>query len=128
MALKSYPILLSLLGVDIIVVGNLYKGVCKNLKRFPQDSMFHLNKDEFKKLDVPKWNFKLGGTKKIPYAFTAQGLAMLSGVLNVDRAYSGQYPELARECSKALRAAFACADFLLLFLSFYYFLAVCFKL
>jgi|GEM_PF-6225420 len=38
------------------------------------------------KFDIPKRNIKLGWNKKKPYAFTEQGVAMLSGILNSDRA------------------------------------------
>ncbi len=48
--------------------------------------MFELDKEEFdnlrKQFDASKW----GGTRKPPKAFTEQGVAMLSGVLNSDRA------------------------------------------
>ena len=38
------------------------------------------------KLEITLCDFKLGGVRKLPYAFTEQGLAMLSGVLNSDLA------------------------------------------
>ena len=43
------------------------KAVGKNLKSFQdEDFMFQLADDEFKKLDVPLWNIKLGRKTKIP--------------------------------------------------------------
>ena len=71
-----------------VTTGNLNKAVKRNLKRFPSNFMFQLNKTEFDQLQndlifqngISSW----GGTRKLPYAFTEQGLAMLSGVLNSD--------------------------------------------
>ena len=69
-----------------VTTGNLNKAVGRNIKRFPDDFMFELDKEEFDNLrsqfDTSKW----GGTRKPPKAFTEQGVAMLSGVLNSDRA------------------------------------------
>ena len=71
-----------------VTTGNLNKAVKRNIRRFPPDFMFQLTKDEFVKLKndlifqngISNW----GGTRKLPYAFTEQGLAMLSGILNSD--------------------------------------------
>ena len=71
-----------------VTTGNLNKAVKRNIRRFPPDFMFQLNKEEFEKLrndlifqnGISNW----GGTRKLPYAFTEQGLAMLSGILNSD--------------------------------------------
>ncbi|MEI7526034.1 MAG: ORF6N domain-containing protein, partial [Mariniphaga sp.] len=64
------------------------KAVKRNIKRFPEDFMFQLSREEFEILlfqfGIAKW----GGTRSIPYAFTEQGVAMLSGILNSDRAIS----------------------------------------
>ena len=73
-----------------VTTGNLNKAVKRNIRRFPPDFMFQLNKEEFEKLrndlifqnGISNW----GGTRKLPYAFTEQGLAMLSGILNSDTA------------------------------------------
>lgn len=71
-----------------VTTGNLNKAVKRNIKRFPSDFMFQLTEEEF---DVLKKNLifqngtsSWGGTRKLPYAFTEQGLAMLSGILNSD--------------------------------------------
>lgn len=68
-----------------VTTGNLNKSVKRNIKRFPEDFMFQLSKEEFEKLNkdlilqfgISRW----GGTRKLPYAFTEQGIAMLSGIL-----------------------------------------------
>jgi len=67
----------------------LNQAVKRNSKRFPFDFMFQLNKNEW---DILMSQFviskieKRGGTQKLPYAFTEQGLAMLSGILKSDKA------------------------------------------
>lgn len=55
-------------------------------KRFPDDFMFQLSKEEFGDLMFQNGisSSGWGGTRKMPYAFTEQGVAMLSGVLNSD--------------------------------------------
>ena len=76
----------------------LMQAVKRNLLRFPSDFMFQLNTDEWANLksqfvisSVDKTNIGLGkgkhgGTRIAPYAFTEQGVAMLSSVLNSERA------------------------------------------
>lgn len=62
----------------------LNEAVKRNIKRFPSDFMFQLTNEEF---EILKSQFAIsswGGTRKLPFAFTEQGLAMLSGVLNSD--------------------------------------------
>ena len=66
---------------------NLNLAVKRNLKRFPKDFMFQLTKPEWESLRLQIETSKgRGGTRYLPYAFTEQGLAMLSGVLNSDKA------------------------------------------
>ncbi len=75
--------------------------VKRNIKRFPQDFMFQLTQQEWESLrfqieTLEKQQHPLrlqnetskgrGGTRYLPYAFTEQGVAMLSGILNSDRA------------------------------------------
>ncbi len=65
----------------------LVQAVQRNIERFPEDFMFRLSKEEFDDLrsqDVipSRW----GGRRSLPYVFTEQGVAMLSGVLRSDRA------------------------------------------
>lgn len=69
-----------------VTTGNLNKAVKRNIKRFPDDFMFQLTKQEFENLLFQFGTSSWGGTRNLPYAFTEQGVAMLSGVLNSDRA------------------------------------------
>ncbi|MFZ1369191.1 MAG: ORF6N domain-containing protein [Ferruginibacter sp.] len=67
----------------------LNEAVKRKLQRFPSDFMFQLTKEEFNSLisqiAISKSPGR-GGTRKLPYAFTEQGVAMLSSVLNSDTA------------------------------------------
>jgi len=67
-----------------VTTGNLNKAVKRNLKRFPADFMFQLSQEEFDNLIFQIGRASWGGTRIVPYAFTEQGVAMLSGVLNSD--------------------------------------------
>jgi hypothetical protein len=69
-----------------VTTGNFNKAVKRNLKRFPDDFMFQLSIEELKNLMFQNGRSSWGGTRKLPYAFTENGVAMLSGVLNSDRA------------------------------------------
>ena len=69
-----------------VTTGNFNKAVKRNLKRFPEDFMFQLSVEELKNLIFQNGRSSWGGTRKLPYAFTENGVAMLSGVLNSDRA------------------------------------------
>ena len=62
----------------------LNQAVKRNIKRFPEDFMFQLNNLEFENLKSQIVTSSWGGTRKLPYAFTEQGVAMLSGLLNSD--------------------------------------------
>ena len=64
----------------------LNQAVRRNIKRFPNDFMFQLNKTEFENLKSQIVTSSWGGIRKMPLAFTEQGVAMLSGILNSDRA------------------------------------------
>ena len=59
----------------------LNQSVKRNIKRFPPDFMFQLNVEEFSLLKSQFVTSRWGGTRKLPYAFTEQGIAMLSGLL-----------------------------------------------
>ena len=65
----------------------LNKAVSRNLMRFPEDFMFQLSTEEQRQLQK-MWasNNKHGGQRKIPYTFTENGVAMLSSILNSERA------------------------------------------
>lgn len=71
-----------------VTTSNLNKAVKRNIRRFPDDFMFQLTKAEFDELKTnlifQNGTSNWGGTRKLPYAFTEQGLAMLSGLLNSD--------------------------------------------
>jgi len=64
----------------------LTRQVRRNIERFPQDFMFQLTKEELQNLMCQFGTSSWGGTRKLPYAFTEQGIAMLSGVLHSKRA------------------------------------------
>jgi len=64
----------------------LNEQVKRNTKRFPEDFMFQLTKEEFKNLKSQFATSSWGGTRKLPCAFTEQGVAMLSSVLHSERA------------------------------------------
>ncbi len=72
--------LAELYGIETKV---LKQAVKRNLKRFPSDFMFELTQDEFECLrsQFVTSNAR-GGTRYMPFAFTEQGVAMLSSVLN----------------------------------------------
>lgn len=70
-----------------VTTGNLNKAVKRNLARFPSDFMFRLNQKEAKnlKFQIGRSNGH-GGSRHCPFAFTEQGVAMLSSVLHSPRA------------------------------------------
>jgi hypothetical protein len=69
-----------------VKTGNLNKAVDRNIDRFPTDFMFKLTQVEFKNLIFHFGTSSWGGTRKLPRAFTEQGVAMLSSVLKSKRA------------------------------------------
>ena len=75
--------LASLYGVE---TRNLNKAVNRNIERFPEDFMFQLSKEELENLMFHFGTSSWGGTRKLPYVFTEQGVAMLSCVLRSKRA------------------------------------------
>ena len=62
------------------------QAVKRNERRFPADFMFTLTQKEFQSLRSQIVTSKRGGTRYLPSAFTEQGVAMLSSVLNSDKA------------------------------------------
>ena len=64
----------------------LLQAVKRNSERFPVDFMFQLTKDEFENLRSRIVTSSWGGRRYHPYAFTEQGVAMLSSVLRSERA------------------------------------------
>jgi len=69
-----------------VEVRTLNQSVKRNIKRFPNDFMFQLSPEEFKNLKSQFVISSWGGVRKLPLAFTEQGVAMLSGLLNSERA------------------------------------------
>ncbi len=65
---------------------SLNLAVKRNIDRFPSDFMFQLNKEEFNILRFQIETSRWGGIRYLPYAFTEQGVAMLSSVLSSKRA------------------------------------------
>ena len=64
----------------------LKRAVRRNIDRFPEDFMFQPSSDEFEILRCQFGTSSWGGTRYVPMAFTEQGVAMLSSVLNSKRA------------------------------------------
>ncbi len=69
-----------------VSTSNLNKAVSRNIERFPRDFMFQLSAMEFNDLKFHFGTSSWGGTRKLPRAFTEQGVAMLSSVLRSSRA------------------------------------------
>lgn len=66
-----------------VLTGNLNKSVKRNIERFPENFMFQLTYEEYEFLKFQNGiSNNHGGTRKLPYVFTEQGIAMLAGVLH----------------------------------------------
>jgi hypothetical protein len=65
-----------------VTTGNLNLAVKRNINRFPKDFMFQLTRKEFEALRFQFAISNRGGRRYLPYAFTEQGVAMLSSVLS----------------------------------------------
>lgn len=88
LSLRGQRILLAvdlarLYGVETKV---LMQAVKRNIERFPADFMFQLDQDEWLNLRSQSVTSNRGGTRYAPYAFTEQGVGMLSSVLRSERA------------------------------------------
>lgn len=59
----------------------LNQQVKRNINRFPEDFMFQLTQDELSNLKSQNVTSSWGGVRKLPYAFTEQGIYMLATVL-----------------------------------------------
>ena len=76
--------LAKLYGVE---TSRLNEAVKRNIKRFPSNFRFQLTKEEYETLTSQiAISKKQGGRRYLPYAFTEQGVAMLSSVLNSEQA------------------------------------------
>ena len=70
-----------------VTTGNLNKAVTRNRERFPEDFVFQLTAEEAQNLIFQIGRSKgRGGRRHLPYAFLEQGVAMLSSVLQSERA------------------------------------------
>jgi len=74
--------LASLYGVETRIMN---QAVRRNIKRFPDDFMFELTREEIMRISQSVTSSKIKYSKRV-HAFTEQGVAMLSSVLNSDRA------------------------------------------
>ena len=69
-----------------VETGQLNRQVKRNIERFPSDFMFQLTKEELEILKCQNGIASWGGDRHLPYAFTENGVAMLSGVLRSETA------------------------------------------
>ncbi len=71
----------------------LKASVRRNINRFPEDFMFELTEMEFTNLRTKFSSSSYGGLRYMPFAFTEQGIAMLSSVLNSEKIPTPALPE-----------------------------------
>jgi hypothetical protein len=76
-----------------VTTENLNKAAKRNARRFPTDFMFQLDAEEVANLKFQFGISSWGGRRRLPYALTEQGVAILSSVLNSER--SGERTRLA---------------------------------
>lgn len=69
-----------------VETGQLNRQVKRNIERFPPDFMFQMTKEELEILKCQNGIASWGGDRHLPYAFTENGVAMLSGVLRSETA------------------------------------------
>jgi len=86
--IRGHRVMLSadLAGLYGIEPGAFVQAVKRNIERFPEDFMFQLTPDEYRILKSQSVISSWGGRRHPPYAFTEQGVAMLSSVLRSPRA------------------------------------------
>ena len=90
--IRGHKVLLDsdLAGLYDVETKSLVRAVKRNIERFPSDFMFQLAADEFDRLrcqfGTSNTGVGRGGRRYRPYAFTEQGVAMLSSVLRSPRA------------------------------------------
>jgi ORF6N domain len=87
--LRGQKVMLSsdLANLDNVEPRALVQALKRNIERFPADFMFQLNDEEFRSLKSQIVTSSWGGLRRAaPYAFTEQGVAMLSSVLHSKRA------------------------------------------
>jgi hypothetical protein len=71
-----------------VLTKNLNKAVQRNISRFPDDFMFRMSTEDYENLrfQIGTSSLEYGGRRYMPYVFTEHGVAMLSSVLNSERA------------------------------------------
>jgi hypothetical protein len=86
--IRGHKVLLDINLAELyeVTTGNLNLAVRRNEDRFPEDFMFQLTAAEFENLRLQFARSSWGGRRRPPYAFTEQGVAMLSSVLKSPRA------------------------------------------
>ena len=86
--LRGHPVILDrdLAAMYGVSTRDLNRAVSRNIDRFPDDFMLQLTRSELRNLKFHFGTSSWGGTRKLPRAFTEQGVAMLSGVLRSRRA------------------------------------------
>lgn len=86
--IRGFKVMLDFDLADLYNVENkrLKASVRRNINRFPQDFMFELTENEFTNLRTKFSPSSYGGLRYMPFAFTEQGIAMLSSVLNSEKA------------------------------------------
>lgn len=86
--IRGYKVMLDsdLAGLYEIETKMLNRAVKRNKSRFPANFMFQLTKEEWEYLRCQFGTFKNNIRKYLPYVFTEQGVAMLSSVLNSEKA------------------------------------------
>ncbi len=97
--LRGHRVMLStdLAALYGVPVHRLNEQVKRNRGRFPEDFMFQLGPEEWRNLKSQIAISSWGGVRHAPYAFTEQGVAMLSSVL--------RSPRRARRCQPPVRTA-----------------------
>jgi hypothetical protein len=85
---RGYKVMMDfdLAALYAVETKRLKERVRRNINRFPNDFMFELNEEEFESLRSQIATSKRGGTRYSPMVFTEQGVAMLSSVLNSEKA------------------------------------------
>lgn len=86
--IRGHRVMLSVDLAELYSVnpGALVQAVKRQRQRFPPDFMFQLTRAEYKNLKSQSVISSWGGARATPYAFTEQGVAMLSSVLRSSRA------------------------------------------
>lgn len=88
LTIRGHRVLLDFELADLYQVENkaLKQAVRRNIDRFPEDFMFELTSEEVEILRSQIVTSRWGGTRYLPFAFTEQGVAMLSSVLRSEKA------------------------------------------